>query len=246
MLQSIPMWFEQKLDLAVRRQIMGQRDSAGFAMSSYADAEANGENVVFERALKRATDPKLAQMIRKHQEDEIRHADMIEKRREALGLKRYRIPAHLQMIDILSVEAGGILERPMDSDADVGDVYALLYVIEERAVQNFGRLIQVYEDLGDMQTAAMFRSISEDEGRHLQYCKAVGKRYAGSEEAFFKEVSRIREIEARVFARVSRGFLIHLLETGMLKLPSLWNGLLRGMIAVANAASLPAPTFVLA
>jgi len=113
------------IDRPIRRQLLSQRLSKAFVFSSYADAEGSGEGKVFERALNRATDPKLQKMIRKHQDDELRHERLLEERREALGLPRLTIPPHLKMIDKLSEAAGGLWDLPMDNDGDVALMYQL-------------------------------------------------------------------------------------------------------------------------
>jgi ferritin-like metal-binding protein YciE len=242
MLTRFLSWLDERLDRVIRRRIMSQRLAAGFAMSSYADAESSGENLVFERALRRAIDPKVAQMIRVHQQDEVRHAKLIDERREALGLPWFAMPPALRMVDRLSEAAGGVLDRPMDRDEDVAAVYALLYVVEERAIQSFERLARTAEDLGDGESLAMWRAIDADEHRHLGYCRAIGRRYAGSDAAFEAEVQRIREIEGPLFAQVSRGFVVHLLGNGMLELPRPWGWLLTSTIRAAEVLRLPAPT----
>lgn len=234
-------WLDDRIDRIVRKRIMSQRLSAGFAMSSYADAESSGENLVFERALRRATDPKVEKMIRVHQADEGRHAKMIDDRREALGLPLFEIPAHLKMVDLLSEAAGGVLDLPMDKDADVGVVYALLYVVEERAIESFQRLTRTASDLGDTETLAMFQAIEADEVRHLGYCRAIGTKYAGSKEAFEAEVVRIRGVEAELYAKVSRGFLLHMLKHGYLQLPRPWAWTLETLIATASKLKFPVP-----
>lgn len=233
-------WLDDRVDAVVRLHIASQPRAAGFAYSSYADAEAGGENLVFERALRRATDPQIAKMIRVHQQDEMRHAQMIEDRRIALGLPGYVVPDEMKLVERLSEAAGGVLDLPMDRDEHVASVYALLYVVEERAIQLFERQVRTVEALGDHESADMFRAIWADEERHLKYCRAVGKRYAGSEAAFEAEVEQIRRVEAGVYARASRGTLRHLLRTGMLELPW-WGVLLRAALELADAAKLPAP-----
>jgi hypothetical protein len=237
-------WLEARIDRATRRVVFAQPLAAGFAYSAYVDTESAGENQVFERALKRSTDPEIGRLIRRHQEDEIRHAALLDEHRIALGLAKFDIPPHLKMVDVLSAAAGGVLDAPMDSDADIVAAYALLYVVEERAVEVFGRSVDVLEETGDLASARLFRSIGADERRHLKYCRAVGRKYAGSDEAFDREVDRFRDVEARVYGQVSRGFMKHMLVNGLISFPSVLGLGLRALMSLADAVRLPAPRLV--
>lgn len=53
-------------------------------------------NKVFDRALRRTEEPRLARMIRRHQDDELRHERMLTDRRVALGLPEHRVPVRLK------------------------------------------------------------------------------------------------------------------------------------------------------
>lgn len=234
-------WAERTVDRAVRGQVLSQRMSRAFFFSAYADAESSGEAQVFERCLRRATDPDVARMIRRHQQDELDHASWLEARREALGLPRIEIPPSLKLLDQLSAAAGGVLDLPMTEDAHVAEAYALLYVVEERAVAQFERTVPVLRAVGDDESADLFARIALDEHRHLRYCRAVGRRYAGSEQAFETRVERMRPIEGRVFAEQSRATTRRMLDRGWLVLPAPWSGLLRATLWVSGGLKMPAP-----
>jgi rubrerythrin len=240
-LAKVSKTLDARLDRTVRRYIFSQPRSAGFALSSYADAEAGGEGQIFERALLRATDPALSKMIRRHMEDEQRHARLIDERRESLGLESSPIPAHLKLVDRLSAAAGDVLDAKMDQDSDIARVYALLHVIEERAVEVFERSVTVLTDLGDHESAALFASIGEDEQRHLKYCRAIGRKYAGSDAAYVAMVEDMRIVEASVYAEVSRSFLKHMLTNGMLELPPALRTVVGALMAFADTIGAEAP-----
>jgi rubrerythrin len=227
-------------DRAIRTRMYQQAGAKAYVLSAYADAEGSGEGQVFDRALSRASDPELARMIRKHQDDELRHERMFEDRRKALGLPRMVVPAHLKTVDRLSAEAGGILDQPMDNDGAVAQAYALLYLVEERAYSEFGLAQAAFAETGDPQTAAMLGEIARDEERHLRYCLAVGRRYAGSAAAFRARVEALRPLEGRVYAAQSRGTVEHLLARGDLVLPRWMRLWLRPTMALAKAAGLGA------
>jgi len=97
-LERVGMW----ADRAIRSRMVSQPSAKAYVSSAYADAESAGEGQVFERALKRASDPDIARLIHKHQDDELRHEQMFESRRMALGLPRQVVPPHLKMVDRLS------------------------------------------------------------------------------------------------------------------------------------------------
>ena len=227
------------IDAQVRRHIFAQPAAMAFALSSYADAEASGEGKVFERALLHVQDERLRRMIRRHRDDETRHAFMLENRREALGLAAIPVPEHLKLIDILSREAGGLLDLPMDQDEHVADVYALLYVVEERALDEFARVAENLDRVGDAVTAQLFRDIGRDEERHLRYCEAIGRRYMG--EAFAARLDEMRAIEQQVYGKQTREWMGHMLDRGFLNLPLWLDATLRTLNVVGGALSLPAP-----
>lgn len=238
------MSFLDFVDGKVRQQIWTQDSAKAYVLSSYADAEGSGENKVFERALARADDPKLKRMIAKHSADEVRHEAMLTDRREALGLPLHRVPARMKTIDLLSDEAGGVLDLPMDCDAHIAEVYALLLVIEERALTEFPKSARIARLVGDEQTAAIFDEIAADEALHLKYCWAVGTRYGG--EGFEARVDELRLLEARVYGRNSRNIALHLLNEGLLKLPPLIEVALRSLVGMGEAFDLSRPTSVAA
>jgi hypothetical protein len=87
----------------------------------------------------------------------------------------------------------------------------------------------------------VFREVGTDEERHLRYCRAVGRRYSGSDEAFEREVGRLRLFEAEVYGAQSRGFVRHMMDRGMLELAAPWDLLLRTVIGIADRLRMGAP-----
>ncbi|HMV66740.1 MAG TPA: hypothetical protein PKA64_07810 [Myxococcota bacterium] len=229
------------LDRAVRRAILAQPPALAFALSSYADAEGSGEGEVFTRALRRVTEPRLQAMICKHQEDELRHAALFDARREALGLAAHAIPDHLKIIDLLSDAAGGVLDAAMDTDEDVARVYLLLYVVEERALDEFGRSARAFAAAGDFETAALFAAVARDEERHVQYCEAVGRRHLADPSTWAARLDAMRAVERRVYAGQTRAWTWHLLRSGLLRLPRGLDRLVRGVLDLSAWLDLPAP-----
>ena len=228
----------------MRRHVFTQPSAKAYVLCAYAMAEGSGEGAIFDRALERAVDPKVAKLIRKHKEDELRHERMIIERRLALGLPWMPVPEALRGIDVLSDAAGGVLDLPMDKDEDLRRVYELLYVIEERAYQEFDDAASALELSGDHETAAVFREIRDDEANHLRYCIAVGNMFSESEAAFMEGVQRMRVLEAKVYAEQGRQTMRHLLDARLIDLPLHWEVLVRGMSAIADALHLSGPETV--
>lgn len=108
---------------------------------------------------------RLRRLLQQHEADELRHAHLLAVRREQLGLPEHAIPAHLDLVERLSTEAGGLLRREMRCDEDVADAFTLLYVIEERALDEFGRAAAALRETGDDGTAQLFDEIAADERR---------------------------------------------------------------------------------
>ncbi|MFZ5481434.1 MAG: ferritin-like domain-containing protein [Myxococcota bacterium] len=206
------------LDRAVRTRIFSQPPAKAFALSAYANAESGGEGRFFDYALARVTEARLRRMIERHRDDEVRHAALFAERRVALGLPEVPVPAELETVGLLSAAAGGILDRPARDDGDVAEAFALLLVVEERALALFDRSARVCAALGDLETAALFTEIGADERRHLRYCEVIGREMVG-EADFAARVARLRVLEARVYGEQSRGILNHLLDRGWLTLP---------------------------
>jgi rubrerythrin len=231
------------LDHAVRRAIFSQPRAKAFALSSYAAAEASGEGKVFVRAMERVQDTRLRRLLQQHEADELRHAHILSMRRDELGLPEHAIPEHLDLVERLSNEAGGLLRREMRCDEDVADAFTLLYVIEERALDEFRRAAEALRETGDEGTAALFDSISRDERRHLRYCETIATRHGPG---FDVRLARMRELERRVYGKQTRDWTWHLLSSGLLSLPVVLGAVVRASLSLANRLALPAPEPVLA
>ena len=226
------------VDKLVREQIFRQRDAKAFALAAYADAEDSGEGQIFDRALHPVSHPRLRRMLQRHRADEPRHARIRRERRDALALPVITIPAHLELVDRLSQAAGGVLDKAMDNDADLADAWAMLYVIEERALDEFKRSGDALAIAGDHETSALFFSIRKDEERHLRYCLTVGHRYDPA--GFDTRIDRMRAVELTTYGAQSRAWTRHQLESGYLKLPIALDVAVRGLMGLTEWLKMPA------
>lgn len=184
-------------------------------LSQVADAETSGEARIFEQALARVDDPDLARMIRKHQADEIRHAEIFFERVDATGLPRTAVPEGLRMLEKLDAALGNPLGRPITTREGVMDAYLLLQVIEERAITQFATFIDGFRR-HDPKTAEVFELVQKDEERHLRYCHAVSRRYAPDEATRTATLSKLRRVEAEVFKANQLANVDHVLRNKLI------------------------------
>ena len=225
------------LDGLVRRHIFAQPMAKAFALSAYAEAEDSGEGEVFSRTLHHVHEPRLRRMIERHQEDERRHARVLRERRDALGLPALPVPDSLALVQRLSDAAGGVLDKPMATDAEIADAWALLYAIEERALDEFKRSGEALAAAGDDETSALFFQIRKDEERHLRYCQAVGRTY---DPDFDARIARMRAVELRTYGAQSRAWTRYQLDSGFLSLPAWLDLVVRSMTTIGGWLGLPA------
>lgn len=77
-----------RLDLSFLRFLLKSPEGRQHVLSQVADAESSGEARIFEQALARVEDADLQRMIRRHQADELRHAEIFLAREAATKLPR--------------------------------------------------------------------------------------------------------------------------------------------------------------
>ncbi len=213
--------FRDRLTLRFMRQVVETPQGRAHMLNQITDAEDNGESQVFTRVLARLDDPELAQLVAKHQADEVRHAALFAARRDATGVSIDPVPQHLRLIDRLDAKVGGMMDRPIETREDVMNAYVLLQVVEERAITQF----QMFEDAFrpiDPETADVFVEVAKDEERHLKYCQAIAKRYAPSEEVRLATLTRYRELEAEAFKENGSANMNHSIERGYLDGHPVW------------------------
>jgi rubrerythrin len=202
---------DRYLSAEFTRELVATPQGRAMMLSHCAEAENSGENRLFDRLAARVEDVELQRLIQRHQEDELRHAQLFHECAERAGSPTGPVPAELKIIDRLDAELGGIFERPIVSDLDVMEAYLLLQVLEERAVTQFPLFEEAFRDV-DPRTADVFVAVAEDEARHLKYCHAISRRYAPDEEVLAATLRRFREAEAKAFSDNSRATMEYALE----------------------------------
>jgi rubrerythrin len=207
------MTIRERLQIAYMKRLASSAEGRGFILRQLADAESNGESQIFERLLSKVDDPKLKQLIEKHQADEVRHAELYTRAAERQGVAKKPAPDHLKIIDRLDRAVGGFLSKPIETDRDVMEAYVMLQVIEERGITQFKLLEQAFRPY-DPQSADVIAEIAGDEERHLKYCLAISRRYAPDEATRLTTLVKYRELEAKCFAENSEAMSAFTMEKG--------------------------------
>jgi rubrerythrin len=186
-------------------------------------AEEGDEVGVFDQLIRKADDPELAKLVRRHKEDEERHAGMYRACLARNGLALREVPDELLIIRQVGREAGGVFAAGLAGDTaegistreDVMNTYALLLAIEERGVQRFPLIGAEFRRIGDVETADTFDRVTADERRHTKYCAAIGRRYAPDEATWNRAASKFRAVEERAFARVGMAGIVYAVKEGL-------------------------------
>ena len=209
-------------------RLLGSAAGRAHLLNQGADAEANGENQVFEHVLSHVDDPQLRKLVEKHQADEIRHEQLFRACLARTGESPGPVPSHLKLIDRLNDAVGGYLSKPIVDGRGVMEAYVMLQVIEERAVTQFALFEAAFRPV-DAATADVFAEVARDEARHLKYCQAISRRYAPGDATLAAVLTHYRDVEARCFAENSDANMDHVFSHGLFQASrvekSLWRAL---------------------
>jgi len=177
--------------------LLASPEGRAYMLTQAGIAESTDEGAVFELVATRVGDGELHRMVKKHAEDEERHAALFFGCADRQGVPRPEIPSDLRVLELLDARIG-VFGRPVETDEDVMNAYLVLQVIEERAIEQFSIVEPVMRRF-DARTADVLAGVAKDEERHLLYCRAITKRYAPSEEARVRKLTELREAEAHAF-----------------------------------------------
>ena len=214
------MSLEMSIGRAFVRSLVSHPAGRAHILSLMVAAEEGDEAGVFDQLMRKADDPELEKLVRRHKEDEARHAAMYRACLARHGLAMQPVPDALMVIREVGREAGGAFAAGVDAASadgivtrrDVMNTYALLLAIEERGVQRFPLIGAEFRRIGDHETADTFDRVTEDERRHTKYCRAIGRRYAPDDATWERAVANYAAIEARAFARVGSAGIAYALE----------------------------------
>lgn len=206
-----------------------------------ADGESNGEGQVFDRALAKADDPEVAQLIKRHAADEVRHAVLFQEQVDRQGVGQPHVPDSVKVVDNLDRALGGLMDRPIESRTDIMHMYLVLQVIEERAITQFAVMERAFRAV-DPIAADVFVEIAKDEERHLKYCHAIAKKFRPDEATHAEALARYRRVEGEVYARVTAANTRWNLDRGYVKFSPVETMLWRGLASVTGRRARPMPT----
>jgi|GEM_PF-1567994 len=189
-----------------------------------ATAESADEATIFEEVRKYCKDPEIEKLVKKHAEDETRHAQLFEECVTRQGVDDPgAVAEELQVLKVLDktlekTEGRGFLASELgggDTRESVAKAYLLLQVVEERALHQFRQMAPVFAKY-DAATAEVLASVIADEERHLKYCYAIVARYAPNEAWAALHLQRFRDAEALAFRDVQQANLTALLARDLL------------------------------
>jgi rubrerythrin len=232
-------------ELLARRfldQLLSTARGRAWVLWQASEAENDDEGRFFDLLLSRVDDAELHRMIRLHQSDENRHAQLYAECAERTGAPRPTIPAELKLIERLDRALGGFFANFEADRRSVMEAYLLLQVLEERAVTQFSALEPAFRRQGESRTADVIRQVASDEERHLKYCRAISRRYAPDEATHAAELRRFRAVEGRVFAEHSRATMRHALDSGLVRGSIAERLLWRGLLALGERRRGAVPT----
>lgn len=209
---------QQTLSKTITKQVLQTPRGRAWFLSQIAEAEDNGEAALFDEAAEIVDDPRFAKMIRRHQEDEIRHGQRFRAALRKQGVDLGPVPEDVQVLKHIDDALGGFLSRPLTTIDDVRRAYLVLQAVEERAVAQFGLYGPLFQSI-DPEIAEIFREVTADEVRHLRYCKAITRHYARSEAELAEELAEMRRVEAAAFRKMEMANTAHIQRLGLIENP---------------------------
>ena len=177
--------------------IPDQPDSFEFEVltySYYRDAELRGSNLIY-RLLRILKDDESQILLSEHLADETRHAWLWTERIKELG----RAP--MPITDGYQVRLGkraGLPRHPVD-------LLALTVVVEQRALKRYQEHLK--RDGVPSRTLEVLRSVTKDEGWHIDWVRQKAREIAESEgtpDRFDESLARFREIDREVWAELEQ------------------------------------------
>jgi rubrerythrin len=202
------------LERAIRKKFLRRLIETPEGRAHLLNLMVNGEEAdevgVFDRLAALANDETIRKAVLRHKSDEERHAALYRSCLARTGVEPRPVPDRLMLVrrvvrkseDVFAegIEAGSA--QGIDSRHDIMNTYAMLLVIEERALRQFPVLGRLFRAAGDAETADVFTEVAKDEGRHVKYCQALGRRHAPDEATWERTVARYRRIEAEAHREI--------------------------------------------
>ncbi len=205
---------------AVRRefftQLVSTPEGRQHMLSFSVDAEEGDEGAIFDQLAVAVEEPKLRRIVERHRDDEIRHGTLFRACLARLGLEKVEVPDEIRIIRQIASSSGGA-ERPVRTAEDIVATYAMLFVIEQRGVEQFPFLSEAFRAV-DPETADTYDRVARDERGHVHYCETIGRHYAADDAAWQSAVTRARSIEESAFQAVGMANLTYCAERGWVRM----------------------------
>lgn len=205
------------------RRILDNDEARAFLMNSLAVGEADSA-VGLDKAAQHVEDPVLARKIYRHFAEENRHARVLSRRLEELGVEPRPLPPELDYEQyVRRYEMGIPMERLEDPRPfDTPELIKFLVGCkagEERACAEMEGLLRDLAE--DADTVRVLREIHDDEIRHVSFATEELNRLAdaGHREAVVEALREARRAEAKAHRAVSRAFMGRLM--GLLGVPGI-------------------------
>jgi sphingolipid 4-desaturase/C4-monooxygenase len=208
-----------RIGLQFTRQLVKTPEGRAHLLAHVAQGESSGERAVFEQLATLTHEPELQRLIRRHAADEERHVMLLTQRITELGVGHPELPPSLNLFAALERRLQ-VFARPLTNRFDVLRAYLLLQVLEERVIRQFAIFIGALRPV-DPETASVFEDLRADEVRHLQYCKAITRKYAPTPELLAQMLARSRAAEADAFAENGELSMKLFVERGLLHEPAM-------------------------
>jgi len=197
-----------KLTNRYLRLIVNDNDALRFLLKLSADAESNGEGLVFERVRDFVPD-EYKEKVDRHASDEIRHEQIFSDAYKSINSNiDEEIPQDLRLIDRVSTATGNILSREVHSISDVGVAYLFLLAIERRAYEQIGLIEEAlqakYPDIANIVT-----TIREDEFGHIKFCKKISQIAIPNDDIRQVLEDEIAKSEAEAFREQKHAFVAY-------------------------------------
>jgi rubrerythrin len=211
----------------------------GFLLAFLVGAEQADEIGVFDRLLAEVDDPDLHTLVRRHRDDELRHAEVFRGCLARQPIVDADLPAPIGVVPFIDAEAGGIGSEFVGGRRGVMDAYVLLQVIEERGVQQYPLIANAIEPF-DRETADVIRQVAHDETRHVKYAIAIAQRYAPDPQTYADTLARFRTAEQRAFVAHGQAFLAQAVAADLLEVGRVERVAWRALVALGRRAPLAA------
>ncbi len=204
---------------AFLQQLVATSDGRQHMLSVSVDAEEGDEGGIFEQLAEVVDDPQLRQLVERHREDEVRHAQLFRACLSRLGLEKVPVPDELKIIRQIADAVGGGRQGVRGAN-DVMMTYALLRAIEERGVEQFPLIADAFRRV-DPETADVYMSVARDERGHVRYCEQIGRHYAPDQATWEQALTDARALEAAAFTRAGLANLAYCGERGWVRMDGL-------------------------